>query len=341
MSVILKRYRRVLNAHVLTPILFAAISIQHLSSFTTGVIGVDARIYYRASAAWVAGGNPWDAFATHFDGGITYHFAALPPTVVALAPFTFLPEEFFVWSWLVASGLIAVWTTRRLNLRWWWVMFPPTVLGVVSGNPQIHLLGLVLSGRPALEALAPILKVYAVIPLIGERRNAGLAISSAIVIATSIVAAPLWGTYLSDGAEIAARLGMESGGGYSGWVRPLPLLPIAAFGLVLLAFIDFRAASWLAAVALFPSTQFHIATLALPVLARSASPWTAAGLALPFQGLPALVVGAYGMSRFRSAWRKRMLGVSMAHRHKNADEHRPRTMDDESEITHGPRIRCD
>lgn len=295
-----ERYRELFTSPRLLPVFFAAISVQHLSTFTTGVVGIDARIYYRASAAWVAGGNPWEAFAAHFDGGTTYHFAALPPTVVVMAPFTVLPEELFVWVWLVASAVAAVWIVHRLNLPWWWILFPPTVLGVVSGNPQIHLLALLVSGRPALQALAPMLKIYAIVPLLGERRLSAIAISIAIVALTAVIAAPMWTSYLADGGAIAARLQAESEGGYSAWVRPMLFLPPALLGLVLLAIIDLRSASWLLAIAVFPSTQFHISTLALPVVAGRPSPWFAAGLALPFQGFPAIVVGAYGIERLRS-----------------------------------------
>lgn len=302
---LLKRYQPLFKAGVLLPTVFVAVCLQHLSTFGTGLVGIDARIYYRASAAWTAGGDPWAAFATQVDGGVTYHFAALPPTVVALAPFTILPEELFVWCWVLSSALIAAWTVRRLNLPGWWILFPPTVLGVVSGNPQIHLMGLLLSGRPALQALAPMLKVYAVVPLLGERRPATLALALAAVIATVAIAAPLWVSYIDKFDFIAGRLRDESEGGYSAWVRPIPLLPLAGLGLSLLAITDVRAASWLAAIAVFPSTQLHISTLALPVLARIASPWFAVGTALPFQGVPALAVAAFGIWRFTGAVRRR------------------------------------
>lgn len=307
---IVRRYRAVFDADRLLPVLFVAVTLEHLSTFPSGVVGIDARIYYRAAALWLHGASPWDALATHVDGGQVYHFAALPTTVVVLAPFTLLPEELFLWAWVGASAAAAIWITRRLRLAWWYVLFPPLVLGVVSGNPQILLLALLVSGKPVLEALAPMLKVYAIIPIVFERRWRTLIVAVLITLLTVALASPLWMQYAGHSDLIAQRLAAESGDGYSAWAGGAALIALAAVGLGLLAVADARAAGWLLAPAVFPSTQFHISTMGLPVISRRHSHWLAVGLALPLQGMPALVIATYGIWVLRDTLQQRRRGGS-------------------------------
>lgn len=44
--------------------------------FNSQIVGFDARIYYRGSAAWLAGGNPWTTGAL-LDGHL-FSYAGLP-----------------------------------------------------------------------------------------------------------------------------------------------------------------------------------------------------------------------------------------------------------------------
>lgn len=299
------RYRGIFRADLLLPTLFFSISVQHLSTFSVGVLGIDARIYYRAAAAWVDGTSPWDAFAMQQAGGEVFHFAALPTAAVLIAPLTTLAEDAFVAIWLLISAVLSIWTIRRLGLSWWWLMFPPTILGVVSGNPQNILLALLLSSSAPLRALAPMLKVYALLPLLTRRMFVSAALAVVFASVTWFAARDLWLEYGSRSSEIVARLNLESVGGHSAWVRPELLLPPALLGLALLWMVDQRATGWLAAPAVFPATQFHISTMALPVIAGGASPWLAAGLAIPIQGVAPLVIAAFGVLRFVSAFRAR------------------------------------
>ena len=63
----------------------------------------------------------------------------------------------------------------------------------------------------------------------------------------------------------------------------------ASPGSLVLARIDVRAAGWLVVPAIWPSTQFHYSTLAMPVM----HPILAMGLALPLPGLPLVVITIY------------------------------------------------
>lgn len=276
---------------------FAVLSLFDLARHQIELLGVDARTYYRAAMAFKAGTSPWDALVISPVGN-DQHFAALPPAVLAFLPFTVVNEQTFVWLGLFLSAGAAIWIVRRLNLAWWWLMFPPLVEGVFSANPQIVLVAMLLAGSSVLGALAPILKIYAFAPLIGERRYRALVIAVALLGASWLVAPQLWSDYLGRAPEISERLMQESWGGYTAFpFYSHALLGVAIVGIVLLAIVDFRAAGWLAGPALVPASQFHLSTMALPVLARGAPTWLIVALAIPVRGVPPAAIGLYGLWR--------------------------------------------
>jgi hypothetical protein len=260
-----------------------------------GWFGLDARIYYRGAAVWLAGGNPADASAHMSASTFPFHYAAWPPMTIVTAPFTLLPESVFVVASVIASALAAVFVIRRLKIAPYWLLFPPIVEGVISGNPSIVLLALLVSGSRVAQAMAPLLKPYAAIPLAGERRWRALALTGGLL-ALSLLAWPLWTTYLGDIGGVAARLSAEAGGGLSGsTIGVVMILGIAAF--ILLARTDPRAAGWLFVPAFWPATQFHYSTLAMPVM----HPILAIGLALPLPGCPLIFITIYAGWRVLSA----------------------------------------
>lgn len=249
-----------------------------------GWVGYDAHIYYRGAAAWVAGGDPWSAFNQL--GNQYAHFAALPTTVLAMAPFTILPESTFVVLWIVLSTVAAVAIVRRLRLPFWWIAFPPLVNGVVVGNPDIVMLALLLSHRPQIKAVAPFLKIYALVPLIGERRWPAIVWSGGLIVGSIVIAPALWIAYMSQAGEIAVRLGHEAIS-WSAW-GVWPLFIFAGAFVLILAAVDLRAAGWLAVPALWPATEAHYGTMAMPV----ATPLLGALLAVPVHVVPPLAVAA-------------------------------------------------
>jgi hypothetical protein len=272
-------------AHVALAAWFVMLTVGLASTaWTVSWVGLDAQIYYRGSAAWLAGGNPWEALG-HF-GRWPAHYSALPTTVVLLAPFTLLPEQVFVVGIIAASAVAAVYIVRKLQLPWYFLAFPPLFQGVQSGNPNVILFALLLSGRPVLEAVAPLLKVYAGIPLVllGHRRSVVLAI---VFGAVTLLALPLWITYLGHFADYSSRLVVEAGGGYSATQFGPAAIAATLVSLLVLWRLDRVAAAWLTVPALWPATQFHYSIFAMPLM-RSRL-WLAALLAFPIPGLPALV----------------------------------------------------
>jgi hypothetical protein len=259
-------------------------------------LGQDIRIYYRGVQQWLHGGNPWSASVvagTH----VTFYYAGSPATTVLLAPSALLSEDQFTLFWLGLTALSALAIVRWLRLPLWWLLFPPTAEALYSGNPQLVVLMLLLAGasRPGVmaDAIAVALKVYAVIPLLGERRLRRVGLALAVTIATFAVAPSLWVDYIGQFGAISARLALESGNGYSAFYYPLLLVP-TAIAIILLWWRDPKAAAWLVVPALWPSTEFHYATFAQPVM----TPLLAILLAVPIQRLAPVAIILYVVWRF-------------------------------------------
>jgi hypothetical protein len=220
-----------------------------------GLVGVDARIYSAAARTWLAGGNPW---TTAVDG---YYFAAPPPTLVPFIPFAFLGEWLSSVIWVVGSAVVALAIVRRPGLAWWWVLFPPVVNGVLAGNPDILIVGLILTGSTSLGTAATFMKFYAIAPLLGEGRwRAAIVAVGGLVITLPLLP---WGLYLAQITAVMRTLD-EQAIGISAYGTPWLM---AGTGMALVA-LGPRLAGWLAVPAIWPSTQLHYSALALPALAQ-------------------------------------------------------------------------
>ncbi len=273
-----------------------------LMSFAAGfnweVMGFDARIYYHGSAAWLAGQDPWATGALL--NGRLFSYAGLPPTAIVLAPMTLLPEEAFVWLWLILSIVAALAVIRLLRLPVIWIAYPPLLYGVMAANPHVVVLALLVAGGMWSGALGAVLKVVAIPPLVGERRWRALLLA-AVTMGASVVLAPgLWSEFLHQAGAIQNTISTESGGGLSAWGKPLVLIP-TIIALIVLARIDLRASAWLAVPALFPTTQYYYAMFALPV-----DPFLAAAMAFPLPLVAPIMTIAYTVVRCGVVmWRRR------------------------------------
>jgi hypothetical protein len=277
-------------AKYLLPVWFGVWAVHVIGVIlTSGGIGGDALIYYRAATAWVHGGNPWEAQIPSVDGSTSFHFYALPPTVVLLAPFTLLPESWIALVSITIQAVSAIYIVRRLALHWSWLIFPPLVSGVLSGNPSIVLLAALLGSSAVANAVGPTLKAYAVLPLIGEGRWRPLLIASMFCAATAVLWPALWTQFLTGIANREARLMDESAGGFSAYQYGLLVTALVGTAILVLAYFDRRAAGWLAPIAVWPASQIHWSTFAMPLR----SLFLAAMLAPHVQGLPVAAVLTY------------------------------------------------
>lgn len=276
------------------------------------IVGINGRLYYRAAATFVAGGNPWTAVtAQTFENTwppssqfVTSAFVGPPPTVLAFVPFIWIPEWIFVPSWLGLSAVAAVYIIRRLRLPIWWVLFPPLVSGVSVGNPHIVALALLLSGSDLLRWLAAPLKAYAVVPMVTERQWRTLSILLVAGVLSIAAFWPLWHQYIIGYGKMQDWLIGATLGGFSA-ARDPRLFALAAVAIAALALMDYRAAGWLAVPALWPATQYFYSTFALPLR----SPWLMAMLAIGGQRADALVpwaIIAYAIGRVTLRLRQRL-----------------------------------
>jgi hypothetical protein len=263
-------------------------------------VGLDATIYYRGVVAWLNGTNPWDAAVSV--GGFAYHYAGTPVTTVIMAPAALLSEEVFTAAWLALTLVATVWTLRRLSFPLWWLLFPPIAEALFSANPQLVVLALLVANHAAASALATALKVYAFIPLFGESRWRQIAVAVAFNAATIAIAPGLWLDYLRQFGSISTRLEYESLQGLSAFYFPA-LLAVTVLALLILALRDRRAAGWLAVPAVWPSSQFHYSTMALPVM----SPLLAVLLAVPMLRQPPVVIVLEVVRRLVAPWVARRL----------------------------------
>ena len=241
--------------------------------FNVGSIGIDARVYRDAAERWLAGGDPWSLSDT-----ACCHFSGLPPTVLAFVPATAIDTFVFALIAFALSVGAAVWIVRQLRLPLEWLLFPPLVEGVWFANPDIVMLALLLG---PLAGLAPVLKVYAVVPLALHPRRL---VVVGVIFAVSLVLGPsLWIEYIQNAGTISGRLMIEALGGWSAWVW-LPLLVVAGVGVgLLLVERHWELAAWLTVPAVWPASQFHYATMVLPL----GMPVLGAIAALPIPGLAA------------------------------------------------------
>jgi hypothetical protein len=279
----------------LLPVMFIVLASGKVqAALLRGSLGIDAEIYYRASVAFLAGTNPWDAFAINEVSGRVYHFSALPTMVLIGVPFTLLPESVAVALVIVLAALASVYVVRKLGLPWYWLAFPPLVEGVLSANPSLLVLALLLSG---FAWIAPLLKVYAFVPMVGEGWWRAFTIGAGVLVATVLVFPDLWLAYLADFLTNSGRLMVEANGGHSAMRDPW-LLAGTVIALVLIVRVDRRGAGWLMVPALWPASQFHWSTLAMPVM----TPALALLLAIPEKGMPAVAVMVYAIIRRRDLW---------------------------------------
>jgi len=229
-------------------------------------LGSHANIYTDAAAAWLGGGDPW------LVGPPTAVFAGPPPMLLPFVPFIPLPVDITRIAWFALDLVLAVWVLRRLRMPVYWLAFPPLFSVIVLGHVEVLVLALLVLGGPV-SGLAAVVKPYAALPLIAERRWRALAVAAAVVVVTF----PLlpWPRFFADASIIAGTI-LRQNVGDPIFGQPLPML-IAALALLSLGP---RRAIWLAAPVLWPYAQPIYKTMTIPVMA----PVLALFWALPFAG---------------------------------------------------------
>jgi hypothetical protein len=229
-------------------------------------LGSHANIYAGAAATWLGGGNPWTY------GPPAAVFAGPPSMLLPFVPFVGLPVDVTRLAWFALDLVVAAWVIRRLGMRAYWLLFPPLFAAIILGHVEVLVLVLLVLRGP-IAGLAAVIKPYAALPLVAERRWSALAVA-AIVGAATLPFLP-WAQFVSEAGTIAATLARQSQGDAI-FGDPLPM----AAAIVALAALGIRRALWLAVPLLWPYAQPIYKTMTLPVL----SPVLAIAWALPVNG---------------------------------------------------------
>jgi hypothetical protein len=241
----------------LVPAGFVVMTIEVISKYvqTPAWLGFDARLYAAATAAWVGGSNPWAVN----DLGI--YFAAPPPTLLAFLPFNWMPPAVVSLLWVLGSLAFAGLAIRSLRLPVWWMLFPPLVDAILVGNPDAVLVPLLVVAGGRLGVFAPFFKIYALIPMIGMQLWRQVGVACALLAATALVLP--WATWFAEFPVITANLASTAARQTTS-VFGSPIL--MAIAVVALLALGLRRAGWLAVPLLWPSTQIHYMSLAIPGL---------------------------------------------------------------------------
>ena len=146
--------------------------------------------------------------------------------------------------------------------------------------------------RGPLAGLAAALKVYALIPLIAQRRWAAIG----VFIAVSAISLPLAPMFLANIGTVTKVLN-EQTAGLSAWGTWL-MIPT----LLALYVLRRRGAEWLVVPAIWPNSQDHYGAMSLPAVRRSALAAAVIGLATPLAPPIAVIIMAIELRlRFRRA----------------------------------------
>jgi hypothetical protein len=255
-------------------------------------IGSHANIYTEAAAAWLRGSDPW------LVGPPAAIFAGPPTMLIPFVPFTTLPIDVTRLAWFVGDLLISMWILRRLRMSAYWLAFPPLFSAIVLGHIEVLVLAAIVAGG-AFSGLAAVIKPYAALPLIAERRWGALVLAG-LVVAVTFPLLP-WPRFFAEYGTIEASLARQDVGD-SVFGQPL-LMVVAAVALLALGP---RRALWLAVPLLWPHAQPIYKSLSIPML----TPLIAFFWALPFEG--ATLVGVVVLAALITMSRRRKLPAFLA-----------------------------
>lgn len=263
---------------IAVPVVFVLAAFWRIRFFATypWILGVDSRLYYHATATWLAGGDPWSVRE------LGVFFAAPPPALLLSLPLQLVGPDFAAFFWPFAGLLGMIAAIRHYRLPIWWILFPPFLEGVLPGSADPALLGAVILGAGSLAAVT---KPYAVPGMLAERRYRAVAVGVLILFATFAVLP--WGTFFARLPSISASLASQT------LAQPTPAALVVTVAIALVSLRQ-RGLSLLTP-ALWPSPQPHYALFSLDVIRTSRV--LAIGFAIP--GATPIVILLYAFIRRR------------------------------------------
>jgi hypothetical protein len=238
---------RVGDALLLTGFLVAS-AARVVAVLDRGEVGIDLRVYRAAAVAAISGHDPWAASAS----GVA--FAAPPSSLLPYLPAALLPEPVAITAYACLFLGVAIAVIRRMRLPLWWLLFTPLVDSLLVLNLDVLVIALLLA--PGwLGGFAIPMKIYSALPVLLQRRWT----SAFVGVAVLALAGPLWIDFFERLPSITSSLALQSAGGLSAWGTLLVVPTLFALWV-----LRARGASWLVVPGLWPATQLHYATIALP-----------------------------------------------------------------------------
>jgi hypothetical protein len=270
--------------NLIVPLAFAVGSSQTvlIAFLEPRILGAHALLYTDAARAWLSGGDPWQVGQP---GAI---FGGPPTLFLPYVPFVALPRDVTRLAWVVGAAVLSGWSLRRLGLPAYWIAFPPIVQAIVLGHPEFLVLWLLVLGLSPrtwgrLSGLAALVKPYAGLALLAERRWAAIGIGLVVLVVTLPILP--WARFVTELPQISATIAGQAHGDST---FGDPLLMVAA--VVALGSLGLRRALWLATPLLWPFAQPTYKVMTVPQL----TPLLATFWALPVPGatLAGIVVEA-------------------------------------------------
>ncbi len=270
--------------------LTALVSLVYLSGFylapPQGNLFLDSHIYFRATEAWLGGGNPW---LTSYRG---ISFAGIPPTLLLNVPLIPFGETFATVFWVASNTASIALLVRLLKLPLRTFLMLPVVEGWLGASPDLTLAALAIGGGAWVAVLT---KPYSAPSVLGERRWRPLIVAGAIGLAT-IPMLP-WSTFWESREAIAQTFAdvavtPQSAAGNPG----LSLLVVIA-----LASLGWRRGWSLATPGLVAQLP-HYMVFSLDVLARSRMLTLAA--MIPIEHIMAVAVVTHAVVGRVGHWRR-------------------------------------
>ena len=270
--------------NVVAGIAFAWGVVTVLSWVRPAALFDDAILYWRATDAWVTGGDPW---TVRYNDVV---FAGIPPTLLVNLPLIPFGEWIAKPFWAITGLAGAIAMIRHFRLPPWWLLFPPLIEAWLPGSPDPALAGLAVVGVGAFAALA---KPYMIPAMLADGRR----VSIVIAVALGVVTLPIlpWGRYFAEYSSIIATASDQSG--YRSFGDVLLLVPVGLVAIVILR----RTGIALAAPMLWPKPQWHYAMLSMGEISRSRILIVGFSVHIVWAG-PASVVVLAALVGVRAAW---------------------------------------
>lgn len=241
---------------------------------------LDAHIYFRATEAWVSGGNPW--LATY--QGVP--FAGIPPTLLLNLPLLPFGETLATAFWVVANTASVGYLVYSQRLPKWMFLCLPVAEGWLGASPDLSLAALAVTRASSIAVLT---KPYSAPAVLACRGMRPIVWAGGLGLATLLIVP--WQLFWESRGLVANAF--EQFAGYP--PSAAGALPLVALAIIALYLLGRRTGLGLATPALV-SQQPHYTVFSLPWVAESRI--LSIAINVPLAHATAVGVVLYAAARF-------------------------------------------